>query len=173
MGRYSTQQNVNTKMFWRKVGSKLILNSWFSLNLSLNLSLTSHLTFRFCSCFKQGAPWHSANYRVRIHSKRVHAMTRTYSLEILFGLTHHSTKQYPQILQKYFFDWSIDIFQSLIDYIKFSTETQWRLVTTVCKICPKYTKGIIVRLHLHRVTNWHYVTVEKKQNVQWKVNAKL
>ena len=29
-------------------------------------------------------------------------------LEILFALAHHSTK-YPQILQNFFFDWSIDI----------------------------------------------------------------
>ena len=92
---------------------------------------------------------------------------------MLFGLTHHSTKQYPQILQKYFFEWSIDIFQSLIDNIKFSTETLWRLVTAVCKVCPKYTKGIIVKLHPHRVTNWHCLTVEKKENVPWPVNAKL
>ena len=76
-------------------------------------------------------------------------------------------------MQKYFFEWSIDIFQSLIDNIKFSTETQWRLGTAVCKVCPKYTKGIIVRLHPHRVTNWHCVTVEKKENVPWTINAKL
>ena len=94
-------------------------------------------------------------------------------LKILFGLTNHSTKQYPQILQKYFFDWSIDIFQSLIDYIKFSTETQWRLVTAVCKICPKYTKGIIVRLHMHHVTDLHFVTVQKKDNVPWTVYSKI
>ena len=45
-------------------------------------------------------------------------------VEILFGLTHHSTKQYPQMLQKFFFDRSINTFQSLIDYIKLSTEAQ-------------------------------------------------
>ena len=31
-------------------------------------------------------------------------LQKSIDLEILFGLTHHSTKQYPQILQKYFFD---------------------------------------------------------------------
>ena len=108
-----------------------------------------------------------------LNTPKINDNKQKIDLKILFGLTNHSTKQHPQILQKYFFDWSIDIFQSLIDYIKFSTETQWRLVTAVCKICPKYTKGIIVRLHPHRVTNWHYVTVEKKENVQWTVNAKL
>ena len=132
MGRYSTQQNVNTKMLWRKVGSKLILNT-----------------------------------------PKINDKNQKIDLEILFGLTHHSTKQYPQILQIYFFDWSIDIFQSLIDTIKVLTDTQWRLVTDVCKICPKYTKGIIVTLHPHRVNNWHYVTAEKKENVPWTVNAKL
>ena len=70
--------------------------------------------------------------------------------------------KYPQILQKYFLDWSVDISQSLIDYIKFSKETQWRLVTAACKICSKYTKDIILRLHPYRVTNWHYVAVKKK-----------
>ena len=29
----------------------------------------SHLNFRFCACFEQGVPWHSGNYRVRIHSE--------------------------------------------------------------------------------------------------------
>ena len=81
-------------------------------------------------------------------------------LKMLFGLTYHSTMHYPQNMHKFFFDWSIEIFQSLLDYIKFSTETHWRLITAVCKLCPKYTKGIIIRLHPHRVTNWHYVTVE-------------
>ena len=132
MRRYSTQRNVNTKMLWRKVSLKLILNT-----------------------------------------PKINDKNQKIDLEILLGLTHHSIKQYPQILQKYFFDWSIDIFQSLTDYIKFSTETQWRLVTAVSKMCPKYTKGIIVRQHLHRVTNWHYVTVEKKEDDPWTVNAKL
>ena len=76
-------------------------------------------------------------------------------------------------IAKYFFDWPIDIFQSLIDYVKLSTETQWRLVTAVCKACSKYTKGIIVRLHPHSVTKWHYVSVEKNENVPWTVNHKL
>ena len=71
------------------------------------------------------------------------------------------------MLQKFFFDWSIDIFQSVIDYIKFSTEP------AVCKICSKYTNGIILRFHPHRVTKWHYVTVEQKENVSWTVNVKL
>ena len=30
----------------------------------------SHLNFRFCTCFKQGVPWHSRHYRVWIHSKK-------------------------------------------------------------------------------------------------------
>ena len=75
-------------------------------------------------------------------------------------------------MQKYFFDWSMDIYRSLIAYIRFSTETQWRLVTAVSKICPKYAKGIIV-MHPHHVTKWHYVTVEKKKNLSWRVNATL
>ena len=29
----------------------------------------SHLNFRFRTCFEYGVPWHSGNYRVRIHSE--------------------------------------------------------------------------------------------------------
>ena len=32
-------------------------------------SSCSHLNFRFGTCFKQGVPWHSGNYRVWIHSE--------------------------------------------------------------------------------------------------------
>ena len=53
MRRYSTQQNVDTKMLWRKANSKLFLNT-----LKIN----------------------------DIH------------LQLLFGLTQHSTKQYLQML---------------------------------------------------------------------------
>ena len=108
-----------------------------------------------------------------LNTPQINGKNQKIDLEILFGLTHHSTKQYPQILQKYFFDWSIDIFQSIIDYTKISTGTQRWLVTVVCKICPKYTKGIIVRLHTHCVTNGYYVTVKKKENVPWMVYAKI
>ena len=121
----------NTKMLWRKVGSKLIFIT-----------------------------------------PKINDKNQKIDLEILFGLTHLITTQYPQIVQKHFFDWSIDIFQSLIDYLKISKK-QWRLVTAACKICPKYTKGIIAILHPHRVTYWHYVTVEKKENIRRTVNAKL
>ena len=117
--------------------------------------------------------WRKVDSKLILNTRKIKDKNQKIDLKILCGLTHYSTKQYPQTSQKYFFDWTIDIFQSLIDYIKFSTETQWRLVTTVCKICPKNTKGKIIRLHSHHVTNWHYVTVEKKENVPWTVNAKL
>ena len=32
-------------------------------------SSCSHFTFRFRTCFEQGVPWHSGNYRVWIHSE--------------------------------------------------------------------------------------------------------
>ena len=32
-------------------------------------SRCSHLNFRFCASFEQGAPWHSGNYRVWIHAE--------------------------------------------------------------------------------------------------------
>ena len=115
--------------------------------------------------------WRKVRSKLVLDTPKINDKNPKIDLEILFGLTHDSTKQYSQILQKYFFDWSIDIFQSLIDHIEFSTETQWRLVTAVCRICLKYTKGIMVRLHPHRVTNWHYVTVKKKENVSWAVKC--
>ena len=103
--------------------------------------------------------WRKVGSKLMLNTPIINDKKQKIDLEILFGLTQHSTKQYPQMLQKYFFNWSADIFQSPIVYIKFSTQTQYRLVTVVCKIYPKYAKGIIVRLHPHRVTNWHYVTV--------------
>ena len=30
-------------------------------------SRCSHLSLKYCACFKQGVPWHSSNYRVWIH----------------------------------------------------------------------------------------------------------
>ena len=32
-------------------------------------SRCSHITFKYRACFKQEVPWHSNNYRVKIHSK--------------------------------------------------------------------------------------------------------
>ena len=32
-------------------------------------SSCNHFTFRFRTCFEQGVPWHSGNYRVWIHSE--------------------------------------------------------------------------------------------------------
>ena len=58
-----------------------------------------------------------------LNTPKIKDKNQKIELEILFGLTHHSIKQYPQMLQRFFFDWSTDIFQSFIDYIKFSTET--------------------------------------------------
>ena len=31
--------------------------------------MSRNLNFRFRACFQQGVPWHSGNYRVRIHSE--------------------------------------------------------------------------------------------------------
>ena len=56
------------------------------------------------------------------------------------------------IVTKFFFDRSRSFLQSPTDHIKFSSETQLRLFTAVCKIYPKYTNGMIVRLQPHRVT---------------------
>ena len=96
-----------TKMLWRKLGSKLILN------------------------------------RPKTNSKNPPKKISKYYLASSF--------KKAVMLRKFLFDWSTNVSQSVTDYIKFSSETQWRLVTGVCKICPTYTKSIIVRLHPHRV----------------------
>ena len=102
MWRYSTQQTVNTKMLWRKMSSKLILNT-----------------------------------------PKIMAKSQKIDLEILSGLTYHSTKKYPQILQKCFFDWSIDIFLSLIDYIKFSiVKTSYSCIQNMSKIYKRHNSNI-------------------------------
>ena len=83
--------------------------------------------------------WREVRSKLILNTPIINDKNRKIALEILFGLTQHSTKQYLQMLQKYFFDWSADIFQSPIVYIKFSTQTQCRLVTAICKIYPKNT----------------------------------
>ena len=46
---------------------------WLSVRLIISgfgfESSCSHLNFRFRTCFEQGVPWHSGNYRVWIHSE--------------------------------------------------------------------------------------------------------
>ena len=49
------------------------LNGWvfvYELSGCAFESSCSHLKFRFRACFKLGAPWHSSNYSVWIHSER-------------------------------------------------------------------------------------------------------
>ena len=38
-----------------------------------------HLNFRYCTCFEQGIPWLSGNWRLQIHSKRVCDTIKTYN----------------------------------------------------------------------------------------------
>ena len=56
------------------LGYKRTLNHWpwvFLCELSCCgfKSRCSHLSFRYRACFEQGLPWHSGNYRAKIHSK--------------------------------------------------------------------------------------------------------
>ena len=128
MRRYSTHQNVNMKILWRKMGSKLILNT-------------------------------PKNQRQKLKNRN-----RTI---IWFNPPFNKVSTN---IAKIFLFWSTDIVQSLIDYKNFSSETQWRLVTAVCKLRPKYTKDIILRLHPHHVTKLYNCRVYKKY-VPWTVNA--
>ena len=111
--------------------------------------------------------------KLTLNTQKLKEKIQKQELEILFGLTHHWTKQYHTNVAKIFFNWSTNIFQSAIDYKKFSIETQWRLFTGICKIYTEYSNDIIARLYPHHVTNWHYVTVELKKNVLWILNVKL
>ena len=55
---------MNTQPVW--------LNGWvfvYDLSGCGFESSCSHLNFRFPTCFEQGVPWHSGNYRVWIHSE--------------------------------------------------------------------------------------------------------
>ena len=47
--------------------------------------ICSHLNFIFRSCFKQGVPWHSGNYRVLIHSERHAWLDENIQLLILWS----------------------------------------------------------------------------------------
>ena len=76
--------------------------------------------------------WRKVSLRLILNTTKIDGKSQNIELEILFGLTHHSTQLYLQMLQNFFFDWSTDIFQSVIDYI--SIEIKWRLVTAVCKM---------------------------------------
>ena len=54
--------------------SRASLAKWLSVHLQtkwlwVQKSSCSHLNFRFCTCFEQGVPSHSGNYRVWIHSE--------------------------------------------------------------------------------------------------------
>ena len=97
IGHFGTQ-NQHTSAFllffslnrlWSCTWSYTLLiwpNCWvfvYELSGSGFESSCSHLNFRFRSCFEQGVPWHSGNYRVWIHSE-----TRTW---------HHKNIQVKKI----------------------------------------------------------------------------
>ena len=68
---------------------------------------------------------------------------------------------------------SISIFQSLIDYKIFNRNTV-KVSYSCMQNMSKIYKGQIVRLHPHHVTNWYYVSVEKKENVScWCFTIKI
>ena len=62
---------------WKKIINHLVklasLAKWLSVRFQTKWlwieSSSSHLNFRFCTCFEQGVTWHSDNYRVWIHSE--------------------------------------------------------------------------------------------------------
>ena len=64
----------NVYVTWREHTVKCTVpistqNIIYELSGSRFESSCSHLNFRFCTCFKQGVPWHSGNYKVWIHSE--------------------------------------------------------------------------------------------------------
>ena len=68
--------------------------------------------------------WRKMGSKSILNAPVINYIKQKMELEILFGLPHHSRKQYPQMLQKVFSDRPTDVSQSLIDYLKFSTEPQ-------------------------------------------------
>ena len=62
---------VNQHLRW-KLRGLVWPNGWvfvYELSGSGFESSCSHLNFRFRTCFEQGVPWHSGNYRMWIHSE--------------------------------------------------------------------------------------------------------
>ena len=55
-------------------------------------AVCSHLVFRYCSCFEQGAPSHSSNYRVWVHSER-----STWHHKSMQISTHNKAKLLPSL----------------------------------------------------------------------------
>ena len=61
--KYSQHSSINWSVW---------LNGWVFVSGLSDCGFESncgHLHFRYGTCFKQGVPWHSANYRVWIHSE--------------------------------------------------------------------------------------------------------
>ena len=53
--------------------------------------------------------WRKVDSKLISNTPKMNNKSQKIDLEILFALAHHSTKYDLQILQKFFFDWSIDI----------------------------------------------------------------
>ena len=88
--------NLHSTVAWMSRNS-LTGNYWvfvYKLNGSRFESSYSHLNFRLRTCFEQGVPWQSGNYRVWIYSE-----TRTWhdkNMQLLFLLQMQSKKYYME-----------------------------------------------------------------------------
>ena len=61
---------INTGNTFQSLKRPVWLNCWvlvYKLSGCRFTSCCTHLNFRYCTCFDQGGPWHSGNYRVCIH----------------------------------------------------------------------------------------------------------
>ena len=71
---------------------------------------------RFCACFEQGVPWHSGNYRKRIHSE-----TRTWHDKNMQSISQHSVMLFYSVSLKSFMEFKICVLLWLSEWI-----TAWR-----------------------------------------------
>ena len=90
---------------------------------------------------QQSKLWRKVGSKLILNTPKINNKNQKTCFEIIFGLTDHSTKQYSQILQKYFFDWSINIFQSLIDYIKIFNRNTVKVSDSCVQNMSKIYKG--------------------------------
>ena len=94
------------------------LNIWpdgwvfvYELSVSGFESSCSHLTFRFRSCFEQGVPWHSSNFRAWIHSE-----TRAWHDKIIQSEISQPACNIPEILGEC--SLSVALFRASREYLR-------------------------------------------------------
>ena len=79
--------------------------------------------------------WKQASSKLILDTPQIYNRNQKIDLKILFGLTHHLTRQ------KFFFERSTNIFQGLIDYIKFFNRKTVKISYSSMQNMSKIYKG--------------------------------